>query len=371
VSYWRPSVAVLAAGAALLLLGGAASAASPTLQLVVAASGFSKPTYVTSTSADPTAIYVVEQKGRVWRVVDGVTDPRPFLDITSNVHSAAELGLFSIAFSPTYATDHLVYAYYINKKVRVTVSQFKVSAKSSKSGKSTKSAKETTLLTVQSTYHDHNGGQIAFGPDGELYVATGDGGGGGDPLHSGQSPQSKLGKLLRAAGPGFKTWQVAGYGFRNPWRFSFDSATGDLYIGDVGQLHREEIDYRAAPDLPTPANYGWNRYEGTADYDTSTVLNPPASTTPLVFPVQEYDHTNGNCAIIGGYVYRGAAMADEVGRYFYSDLCIGTVWSMAVGGGDSRVESVTVNLPVSFGTDAAGELYVVSQGDGKVYYLSE
>jgi len=160
VSYWRPSVAVLAAGAALLLLGGAASAASPTLQLVVAASGFSKPTYVTSTSADPTAIYVVEQRGRVWRVVDGVTDPRPFLDISSNVHSAAELGLFSIAFSPTYATDHLVYAYYINKKVRVTVSRFKVIGPS---------AKVTTLLTVQSRYHDHNGGQIAFGRGAKLH----------------------------------------------------------------------------------------------------------------------------------------------------------------------------------------------------------
>ncbi len=362
MSFWRPSAAALAAVAALLLLGGAASAAPPTLQLVQVGPGFSNPVYMTSTSADPTAIYVVEQGGRVWRVVNGVADPKPFLNISSKVHFAGELGLFSIAFSPAYATDHLVYAYYINKKIRVTVSRFKVSGTS---------AKETPLLTVKSRYHDHNGGQVAFGPDGKLYAATGDGGGGGDPLHSGQTPQSNLGKLLRAAGPTFKTWQIAGFGFRNPWRFSFDSANGDLYIADVGQVNREEIDYRAAANLPTPANYGWNRYEGSADYATSTVLNPPTSSTPLVFPVQEYGHTNGNCSVIGGYVYRGSTMPDEAGRYFYADFCTGTVWSMAAGGGDNRVESATVNFPVSFGTDSAGELYVVSRGDGKVYRLSE
>jgi glucose/arabinose dehydrogenase len=347
---------------AALLLGGAASAAPPTLKLVQAGPAFSKPVYVTSTSADPSAIYVVEQGGRVWRVVNGVADPRPFLNISSKVDFAGELGLFSIAFSSTYASDHLVYAYYISKKVRVTVSRFKVIGPS---------AKVTTLLTVQSRYHDHNGGQLAFGPDGKLYAATGDGGGGGDPLRSGQNPKSNLGKLLRAAGPMFKTWQIAGFGFRNPWRFSFDSSNGDLYIGDVGQVNREEIDYRTAADLPTPANYGWNRYEGTADYDTSTVLDPPTSSTPLVFPVQEYDHTNGDCAVMGGYVYRGSAMPDEVGRYFYADLCTGTVWSMAAGGGDNRVEAVTVNAPVSFGTDSAGELYVISRADEKVYRLSE
>ncbi len=362
MSCWRPSAAALAAAAALLLLAGAASAAPPALQLVQVGPGFSKPVYVTSTSADPTAIYVVEQGGRVWRVVSGVPDPRPFLNISSKLYLVGELGLFSIAFSPTYATDHLVYAYYINKKVRVTVSQLKVGGTG---------VKETTLLTEQSRYHDHNGGQIAFGPDGKLYVATGDGGGGGDPLHSGQTPRSNLGKLLRAAGPTFKTWQIAGFGFRNPWRFSFDSANGDLYIGDVGQVNREEIDYRAAADLPTPANYGWNRYEGTADYDTSTVLNPPTPSTPLVFPVEEYGHTDGNCSVIGGYVYRGSAMPDEAGRYFYTDFCSGTVWSMAAGGGDKRVESPTVNFPVSFGNDSAGELYVVARGDGKVYRLSE
>ena len=385
MSFWRPSAAALAAGAALFLLGGAASAAPPTLQLVEAASGFSSPIYVTSTSADPTAIYVVEQGGRVKRVVNGVTDPKPFLDISKQVRVAGEQGLLSIVFSPTYATDHLFYAYYVNKKRQVTISQFapapqKGKVKNCKEGKDgggskgDKSAfKETVLLTVShSKFDNHDGGQLAFGPDGQLYAGIGDGGGGGDPLHSGQNPKSNLGKLLRAAGPGFKTWQIAGFGLRNPWRYGFDSLTGDLYIGDVGQNNVEEIDYRTVAHLATPANYGWNRYEGTQDYDTSTVLNPADSpATPLVFPIQEYDHATGDCAVIGGYVYRGSAMADEVGRYFYADLCSGKIWSMAAGGGDNRLESPTVNQPSSFGTDPAGELYVVSLGDGKVYRLSE
>jgi len=374
---------------ALLLLGGSAGAVTPPLQLVAAGSGFSSPVSLASTAADPTAIYVVEQGGRVKRVVNGITDAKPFFDISKNVRKSGEQGLLSIVFSPTYAVDHTFYAFYVNKKRQVTVSQFAPQKKTKgkdgrgdggkgdgggKGGGGGKSSlKETVLLTVNhSSFDNHNGGQLAFGPGGDLYAGLGDGGGGGDPFGSGQNPNSKLGKLLRAAGPTFKTWQVAGYGLRNPWRYSFDGANGDLYIGDVGQGSIEEVDYRTAANLATPANYGWNRYEGTQDYAPGTVLNPADSpATPLVFPVQQYDHSSGDCAIIGGYVYRGAAMTDEVGRYFYADLCSGRVWSMAAGGGDNRLESVTVNTPSSFGTDSAGELYVVSLGDGKIYRLSE
>jgi glucose/arabinose dehydrogenase len=350
--------------AGLLLLAGGAGAVPPTLQLVEAGSGFSSPAHVTSTSADPTAIYVVELGGTVRRVVNGVTDPAPFLDLRKKVITGGERGLLSIAFSPTYATDHLVYAYYTGKKGKLTISKLLVGGQK---------PRETVLLGIgHQRFSNHNGGQVAFGPDGMLYAAIGDGGGAGDPLGSGQNPGTKLGKLLRAGGPKFKSWEIAGFGFRNPWRFSFDSATGDLYIGDVGQVNIEEVDYRAAADLPTPANYGWNRYEGTQDYATSTVLDPPDTpSTPLVFPIQEYDHASGDCAIIGGHVYRGSAMPAEVGRYFYADLCSGKVWSIAAGGGDNRLEAVTVSSPSSFGTDSAGELYVVSLGDGKVYRLSE
>jgi glucose/arabinose dehydrogenase len=357
---------------AVLSLGGAASAAPPALSLVDLGPSFSSPIFVASTSADPTAVYVVEQGGRVWRVVGGVTDPTPFLDLSKKVRYGGEQGLLSIAFSPNYATDQLVYAYYVSKKRRVTVSQFSMAVQPVKPGQKPKPPPETTLLVIDHRKFDnHNGGQLQFGSDGMLYAGVGDGGGGGDPLHSGQSTKSKLGKLWRAAGPTFKTWQIAGYGLRNPWRFSFDT-NGDLYIGDVGQSSWEEVDYRSVANMPTPANYGWNRYEGTHDYSTGTTLNPPDSiTTPLVFPVQEYDHSSGDCSIIGGYVYRGSAMTDEVGRYFYSDLCSGRVWSMAAGGGDNRLENITVNTPSSFGVDAAGELYVASLGDGKVYRVAE
>jgi glucose/arabinose dehydrogenase len=364
-----------------LLVGGAAGAAPPSLQLVEVASGFESPVYVASTNADPGAIYVVEQRGRVKRVVAGVTDPKAFLDITKKVRYRGEQGLLSVAFSPTYATDHLLYAYYVSRKQQVIVSRFSIAPttaatktrRSGKDGGKGSTAKEKVLLTVgHKSFDNHDGGQVAFGPDGQLYAGIGDGGGGGDPLRSGQNPSSKLGKLLRAAGPTFQTWQIVGYGLRNPWRFSFDSANGDLYIGDVGQGNREEIDCRPAASVSTPANYGWSRYEGTADFNTAVALDPPDTpATPLVSPVQEYDHSAGDCAVIGGYVYRGTAMPDEIGRYFYGDLCTGRVWSMAAGGGDNRSESITVNTPTSFGTDAAGELYVTSMADGKVYRVSE
>jgi len=373
-------------GVAALLLGGAAGAAPPALHLVEAGSGFSAPVFVGSTSADPGAIYVVEQRGVVQRVVGGVKDPAPFLDISGRVRLAGEQGLLSIAFSPTYATDRLVYVCYVaKKKKQVVVSRIAIQPTSSpaakgkdgdgggKGGGKGSAPNETVLLAVShKSFDNHDGGQLAFGPDGRLYVGIGDGGGAGDPLRSGQNPSAALGKLLAASGPGFTAWQVAGYGLRNPWRFSFDPATGDLYIADLGQAQREEIDYRPAASVATPANYGWSRYEGTADFNTGVALDPPDTpASPLVFPVREYDHSGGDCAVIGGYVYRGSAMPDEAGRYFYGDLCSGKVWSMAAGGGDDRLESITVATPTSFGVDAAGELYVTSSAEGKVYRLAE
>jgi glucose/arabinose dehydrogenase len=355
-----------------LLIGGSAAAAQPALELVDLGPSFSSPVAVTSTTADSNAIYVVEQSGVVQRVVGGVTDATPFLDISKKVRCCGEQGLLSIAFSPNYATDKLVYAFYVSKSRQVTVSQFSMAGPTSKAKNKPKPPKETALLKISHKQFDnHNGGDLAFGSDGMLYAGVGDGGGGGDPLGSGQNPKSKLGKLLRAAGPKFRTWEIAGFGLRNPWRFSFDT-NGDLYIGDVGQGAVEEVDYRSVANMPTPANYGWNRYEGSQDYSTGTTLNPPDTpSAPLVSPVQEYTHDDGDCSIIGGYVYRGSVMTNEVGRYFYSDLCTGKVWSLAAGGGDNRLESVTVNTPSSFGVDAAGELYVASLGDGKVYRLAE
>ena len=209
-------------------------------------------------------------------------------------------------------------------------------------------------------YANHNGGQLQFGPDGKLYVGMGDGGSGGDPNNNGQNPRALLAKLLRT-NPLSADWEIAGYGLRNPWRFSFDRKTGDLYIGDVGQNSREEIDYR--PRGAPPANFGWARYEGSRTFDGDIDLDP---STPLVFPIHEYGHGEG-CSVTGGYVYRGKDVPAAVGRYFFGDYCSGTVWSLRVAGGDAtgvRREPFDVSSISSFGEGARGELYLVShEGD--------
>ncbi len=219
------------------------------------------------------------------------------------------------------------------------------------------------LLFVRQPYSNHNGGQLQFGPDKKLWVGMGDGGSGGDPQDNGQNPRSRLAKLLRT-NPLSVRWEIAGYGLRNPWRFSFDRATGDLYIGDVGQNEIEEVDYRARG--AAPANYGWARYEGTKQFK-SIPLNPPS---PLVFPVFEYSHDEG-CSVTGGYVYRGSAVPQARGRYFVGDYCSGAVSSFKVESGkavDVRLEPFEVDSLSSFGEDARGELYLVSLG-GSIYRL--
>jgi glucose/arabinose dehydrogenase len=211
---------------------------------------------------------------------------------------------------------------------------------------------------------NHNGGQLQFGPDKKLWVGMGDGGSQGDPQDNGQNPQSRLAKLLRT-NPLSVRWEIAAYGLRNPWRFSFDRATGDLYIGDVGADQWEEVNYRRRG--AAPANFGWARYEGREQVK-STELNPPE---PLVFPVFVYSHERG-CSITGGYVYRGSRVPQARGRYFIGDYCSEVVWSLKVVDGkavDVRIEPFTVEGLSSFGEDARGELYLVSHG-GSIYRLS-
>jgi glucose/arabinose dehydrogenase len=217
---------------------------------------------------------------------------------------------------------------------------------------------------VQQPFANHNGGQLQFGPDGMLYVGMGDGGSAGDPDDNGQNPAVLLGKLLRTD-PLKVRWEIVGYGLRNPWRFSFDRVTGDLYIGDVGQDEVEEIDYRTkgAP----PANYGWAHYEGSRVFE-EVPLDPSG---PIVFPIHEYLHDEG-CSVTGGYVYRGRAVAAAAGRYFFGDYCQGTVWSLRVVEGkavDLRREPFRVASLSSFGEDTRGELYLVSLA-GSVYRLT-
>ena len=222
------------------------------------------------------------------------------------------------------------------------------------------------LLFVRQPYANHNGGMVAFGPDGLLYVGMGDGGSGGDPENRAQNPGSLLGKILRLdpRKPGAKPTMVA-LGVRNPWRFSFDRTTGDLLIGDVGQGSIEEVDWVAWP-WHGLLNFGWDVYEGRASFERK-----PLGPGRLVRPVAQYSHDHG-CSITGGYVYRGANVAAASGRYFYGDYCSGTIWSLKMSGGKARglrTEPFTVKSLSSFGEDAAGELYAVSQ-DGTIYRLA-
>ncbi len=288
----------------------------------------------------------------------GVLRDTAFLDIHDLITTADdEQGLLSMAFSPAYATNHLFYVDYtdVNGDTRVVEYQ--------SDGTSALPDTARELLFVDQPYENHNGGQLQFGPDGKLYVGMGDGGSGGDPDNNGQNLSTDLAKLL-STDPATPDWQIAGYGLRNPWRFSFDRGTGDLYIGDVGQDKYEEVDYR--PAGAPPANYGWSRFEGNHTYK-KTPLDP---TDPLVKSIVEYSHKKG-CAVIGGYVYRGPSIPAALGRYFYGDLCSGTIWSFKLSKGkanNSRTEKFTVSELDSFGEDAAGNLYLVSLG-GAIYKL--
>ena len=223
-----------------------------------------------------------------------------------------------------------------------------------------------TLLSVPDPYGNHNGGNLAFGPDGKLYTTIGDGGSGGDPENRAQNMSSRFGKLLRlnVARAG-ATWEIAALGLRNAWRFTFDRRTGDLWVGDVGQGSIEEIDYVPRGETGL-LNFGWDVYEGTSSFESK-----PLGPGKLVQPVFEYGHSEG-CSVTGGYVYRGTAIPRVAGRYFFGDYCSGTIWSLKLVDGKAtevRKEAIKVPGLASFGEGAAGELYLLSD-DGPVYRLA-
>ncbi len=330
------------------------------LGIVRIARGFDAPVYVATTKSEPSKLYVVEQVGRIWVLVNGRRLAKPFLDIRSRVGAdSSEQGLLSMAFHPSYAKNRRFYVNYTDLNGHTRVVEFR------SDGQRGLTRTARLILFVRQPYANHNGGQLQFGPDGKLYVGMGDGGSGGDPENNGQTPASRLAKLLRT-NPLSVNWEVAGFGLRNPWRFSFDRKTGDLYIGDVGQNAVEEIDFR--PRGAPPANYGWARYEGSRTYESDVELNPPS---PLVFPIFEYGHGEG-CSVTGGYVYRGSDVPAAAGRYFFGDYCSGTVWSLRVVDGKAtgvRREPFGVSSISSFGEGARGELYLVSH-EGSIYRLA-
>lgn len=323
-----------------------------------------------ATRAGDAALYVAEQAGRVRRIRDGRLDSQPALDITRLVRSGGEQGLLGIAFPADGRHMYLDYTD-INGDTRI------VEYAMGEGGVDASSRRE--LLFIDQPYANHNGGQLAFGGDGDLYIGMGDGGSAGDPYDNGQSLQSLLGKILRIspvpgggrpysipddnpfAGRPNARPEIWSYGLRNPWRFSFDASTGDLWIADVGQYAWEEID-RQPGGSRGGQNYGWNRLEGTHPYKGAA----PAGSVP---PVLEYSHDDGSCTVIGGYVYRGSAVLALQGAYVYGDYCAGWIAAVSLRNGavgqPSRLPFRVPNLS-SFGLDQAGELYVMST-DGPLY----
>jgi glucose/arabinose dehydrogenase len=351
----------------LVLLGAALAPGAGATSFVPIATGLDQPVYVTAAPGDPTTLYVVEQPGRIQLVRNGAV-AGTFLDIHTQVESDGEHGLLSVAFSPRYAQNHLFYVDYTDLNGNTHVDELS----------SSDATYKRELLVVQQPYPNHKGGQLEFDRTGFLYVGMGDGGTNpalgdtstGDPENRAQNPASRLGKLLRIdpSKPG-ATWQVVGMGLRNPWRFSFDRTTGNLWIGDVGAGRYEEVDFRTTAKLGALANYGWSHLEGTALYNAKVAL---ARSGTVVAPTFVYSHDTGGCGVIGGYVYRGARVPSMRGRYIYGDLCTGIVSSFKVGpkGRASIATRLTglVSGLSSFGEDASGELYAVSL-DGTLYQL--
>jgi glucose/arabinose dehydrogenase len=360
------AIAVAVPGAACGQSSSGGSPAREQARLRPFASGFDSPVYVTAPRSEPGNLYVVEQSGVIRVLVNGKLRARPFLDIRSRVTSGGEQGLLSVAFHPRYAKNHRFFVYFNDRSGDVRVYEFR-----SNGTVGLPSTGKSLLRVNHREFSNHNGGQLQFGPDGRLYAGTGDGGSGGDPHNHAQTLSSRLGKLLRLnVDRRGARWQVAGYGLRNPWRFSWDRATRDLYIGDVGQNEWEEVDVRTPRQQRALNNYGWRVWEGRSRYTAGQRVNPRGT---LVFPIVVYRHSPA-CSITGGYVYRGREVPSLRGRYLYGDYCSGTIWSLRSTGGKLRSgprrEPFRVDGLSSFGEDAAGELYATSVNNGTVYKLS-
>jgi glucose/arabinose dehydrogenase len=359
----RRSLSLLVVLLATLAVAACASASgqrSGGLGPVLLLSGLDSPTQVTAPRGSRGVLYVVEQAGLVRVVRNGTLQERPFLDLRGRTRAGGEQGLLGLAFAPDYARSRQFVVDYTDRNGNTRIVRYRSNGSVAVPG----SARQ--LLYVAQPYSNHNGGMVAYGKDGLLYIGMGDGGGAGDPGNRAQNPASRLGKILRLdpAHPGTKPATVA-LGVRNPWRFSFDRANGDLWIGDVGQDRIEEVDQVAWP-LRGLLNLGWSVYEGRSPFK-SEELGPGR----LVAPVAQYTHADG-CSITGGYVYRGSAVPSFAGRYIYGDYCSGKVWSLALVNGKAqqiRKEPFSIRTLTSFGEDGAGELYAVS-GDGSLYRLT-
>ena len=331
--------------------------------------GLNAPVFLTH--ADDSRLFIVEQGGRIRIVENGQLLGTPFLDISNIVLHQGEQGLLSMAFHPDYVTNGFFYVYHTNQSGDSRVARY------NGSGNTADESSSLTFMTIGQPFANHNGGQLAFGADGMLYVALGDGGSGGDPLGHGQNTTTLLGAILRIDvdnpdtglnygipldnpffGSGTARGEIWVYGLRNPWRFAFDDTDGLLYVADVGQSSFEEVTVANVAD--GGLNFGWNVMEGMSCFNAAT-----CDQSGLVLPILQYDNTGfgGNCSITGGYVYRGSELSNLQGHYFYSDFCGGFLRSFRFDNGaaaDEQDWGLDAGGVTSFGQDAAGELYMVN-----------
>ncbi len=365
------NVTVNNSGTAAATVAYSLNASALALRLENVAAGFDSPLYVTAPAGDA-RLFVVEQTGRIRIVASGTVLPVPFLDLSTRISTGGERGLLSVAFHPQYASNGFFFVNFTDVAGNTRVERFHVSGNANVADP----VSSTLIIGIAQPFANHNGGLVMFGTDGMLYIGMGDGGSGGDPNGNGQNRNALLGKMLRIDVNGALPYRVPpdnpfvgqlgtrpeiwAYGLRNPWRFAFDRVSGQLYIADVGQGAREEIDVAAAS--AGGLNYGWNVMEGMACYAAASCAR-----AGLTLPLFDYDHSQG-CSITGGFVYRGTRIPELAGVYLYSDYCSGWLHSIHVVGGTVTEQRdwhiASVGSITSFGEDATGELYMTSSSGG-------
>ncbi|MEO8348851.1 MAG: PQQ-dependent sugar dehydrogenase [Acidobacteriota bacterium] len=354
---------------------------APEIFLEPLVTGLAQPTAIAH--AGDTRLFLTLQRGRIVVFESGAVRPTSYLDVTPLVGCCGERGLLGLAFHPRYGENGLFFVNYTNTAGNTVVARYRVS---SGDRNVADPSSGVTLLAINQPFANHNGGHLAFGPDGYLYIGMGDGGSANDPMCTGQRDDTLLGKMLRIdvdvnagaspfygippdnpfAAPGGARDEIWAKGLRNPWRYTFDRATGDLYIADVGQGSREEIDFQAAGSA-AGENYGWKMMEGTlcTGGTSGCPTGVPACNAPgLVLPILEYSHSSGDCSVTGGYVYRGRLYPRFAGTYFYGDYCTGRIWGATRTGGAWTTRLFSQRAPnlTTFGEDAAGELYLATEG---------
>ena len=356
--------AVFAGSASGQGLRSAASERVTALRVVEIASGYDSPVHVAAPRNERKRLYVVERRGVIRVIQNGRKRAAPFLDIHNRVGCCGEKGLLSVAFHPQYKKNRKFYVNYTNLNGDTEVVEYRANLKRTKALLRTR----RLLVRIPQPFSNHNGGQIAFAPNGRLFIGMGDGGSADDPNNVAQNLSSRLGKMLsinvnkKGASP-----EIVALGLRNPWRFSFDRKTGDLYIADVGQQDIEEINYLAKGSKGLH-NYGWDAFEGNNNFERGN-LNAAGT---LVAPIATYTHAAG-CSVTGGFVYRGKKVPKMVGRYFYGDFCTGRIWSLKVNRNGKargkRLHPFKVDQLSSFAENAAGELFMTSL-NGSIYRLT-